>query len=175
MSGKKAKEVDPALEAQLPEHLRMEAIRQIEGAPGPGKIGASGAYLSAIRQRRAALVKLDPDLVKLGRPRVRFSREEVEEHALEKMLPRALEVIREQLESPDAKVRQQAAVKVLEYVKGKPTQTIQQELHQVSKIVYESAAWMPSHDVIDATPIFELPPAEDADSDPDAVPANEPA
>ena len=80
-----------------------------------------------------------------GKARTRYTRAEVEEHALAEMLPKALNVLKAQLESPDERVQQSAAVKVLEYVKGKPVQQVQQQIQQVSAIRYESAAWQPGH------------------------------
>lgn len=90
--------------------------------------------LVKIRQEKAARGE-----VKLGRARKHFSREEKEADAIQKLWPKALKVLREQLEDDDPRVRQTAAIKVLEYVRGKPTQTVKQDL-KVSAIRFETAA-----------------------------------
>lgn len=152
MIGGVAADIDPVIEERLPLELRMDEIRKIPGAPGPGVRGASREYLAAIRARKKALAEINPAAVG-GRPRTKFSRVEAERIAMEEMLPDAIRVLREQLKDPDSKIRQSAAVKVIEYVKGKPTQVVQQELSQVTKIVYESAAFHPPE--VDAEAIEE--------------------
>lgn len=127
----------------LPEDLRMESILQLPDAPKKGERTSPGPiYLGACRRRGAALRKLNPE-IRMGRPRTKFSREEIEEDAMKRMMPKALQVLEEQLDSHDPRVRQSAAIKVVEYNKGKPTQTVQAEVQNVTSIVYESAAWRP--------------------------------
>lgn len=124
------------------------------------------AELTRIRMEQA---ELDP-AKKGGRPRTRFSKAEAEERALERMLPKALQVLEQQLDSPDLRVQQAAAVKVIEYVKGKPVQQINANVAQVAEIRYVSAAWDPTaalgggHPVVEAIEmseddLLELPPA----------------
>jgi hypothetical protein len=75
-----------------------------------------------------------------GRARTRFSKAEREAAALEKLMPKALKVLEEQLDDKDPRVRQSAAIKVIEYRKGKPTQMIKQDIAQVTAIRFETAA-----------------------------------
>jgi hypothetical protein len=77
----------------------------------------------------------------VGRPRTKFSKAEREQAALEKLMPKALKVLEEQLDDKDPRVRQSAAIKVIEYRKGKPTQMVKQEIDQrISAIRFETAA-----------------------------------
>lgn len=104
--------------------------------------GASPEHMREMTRKRMEMAKLDPSK-KGGRPRTRFTKKEAEADALQRMMPRALAVLEEQLESTDQRVRQAAAVKVLEWAKGKPVQAIQQQVAQITEIRYESAAWTP--------------------------------
>ncbi len=119
-------------------------------------------------RKRMEMAKTDPSK-KGGRPRTHFSKEEAEEKAMERMLPKALQVLQVQLDSPDERVSQAAAVKVLEYVKGKPKQTVDSNVKQIAAIRYESAAWSPSGPLpkeILESQLLELP-VPDSDVDPD--------
>jgi hypothetical protein len=122
-----------------------------------GKRGAPREHMLEMTARRLELAKTDPSK-KGGRARTRYRKHEIEEHALKKLWPKALAVLEQQLESPDERVRQKAALEVIAYVKGKPTQTQKVESNETHTIVYESAAWMP---VIDLDPVEtpELDPA----------------
>lgn len=153
------------IEHLLPEELRMENIRKLPDAPQKGvKKGPGPLFLSACRRRGQAIMKLKPE-IKQGRPRTKFSREEVEEDAMKRMLPKALAVLDAQLDSHDPRVQQAAAIKVVEYNKGKPTQNVVAQVDNVNRIVYESAAWRPTNgdDVIELGPgdLLELPPVDD--------------
>lgn len=87
------------------------------------------------------------------------TRQNAEEEMLERLVPKALKVLKEQLDSPDDRVRQAAAVKVLEYTKGKPVQAIKAETVGIQKIVYESAAWQPQMEALEgqAVEVMLLP------------------
>lgn len=118
--------------------------------------GASAERMRELTRIRMEKAKTDPK-AKGGRPRTRYNRAEVEEHALKRLMPRALQVLEEQLEDPDQRVRQKAALEVIAYVKGKPTQTVKSESNEVHTIRYESAAFRlldGGHPDID-----QLPPA----------------
>lgn len=80
-------------------------------------------------------------LKRTGRARTKFSKEEKEAAALARLMPRALKVLEEQLDDEDPRVRQSAAVKIFEYVKGKPSQTIKQDVNQVTAIRFETVAF----------------------------------
>lgn len=112
--------------------------------------------MRALTARRMELAKTDPSK-KGGRPRTRFSKKEAEEAALQRMLPKALQVLEMQLESTDLRVQQAAAVKVLEYVKGKPVQQIQQQVAQITEIRYEAAAWDPTASLGNGFPVIDMP------------------
>lgn len=121
--------------------------------PKKGKRGAS-------RERMLELVEIRRKYAAEGRPhamggryRTKRTRAEAEEDALQKMVPKALKVLEEQLDDPDERVRQSAAVKVLEWGKGKPSQSIKVDGAQTHTIRYETVVSLP--DVI-----AELPDAE---------------
>lgn len=154
------------IEHLLPEHVQIANIRKLPDAP-KGKQRGGPIYFARLIERKKEIAKHKPEVLG-GRPKTNFTRAQVEEDAMKRLLPRALAVLEEQLEAHDPRVRQAAAIKVVEYNKGKPTQTIQQDLHQVSRIVYESAAWMPGADVIEnaefeAVALPELDPASEAE------------
>jgi hypothetical protein len=95
----------------------------------------------------------------VGRPRTKFTKAEKEQAALDKLMPKALKVLEEQLDDKDPRVRQAAAIKVIEYRKGKPTQMVKQEIDQrISAIRFETAAMgigvLPPPGVIEA-PLLE--------------------
>jgi hypothetical protein len=99
------------------------------------------------RERMLELVKIRQEKMARGeiprpegRARTRFTKAEREQHALDKLMPKALKVLEEQLDDKDPRVRQAAAIKVIEYRKGKPTQMIKQDIAQVTAIRFETAA-----------------------------------
>jgi hypothetical protein len=59
-----------------------------------------------------------------GRPR-KPTHDEARDAKLEELVPRAVRVLEDQLDSPDARVRQGAAIRVLEYAWGKPTKSLE--------------------------------------------------
>lgn len=128
--------------------------------PQPGKRGASAEWMQEVTRRRMEMAKTDP-AKRGGRPKTKLSKREAEELAIEQMLPKALLVLRAQLESKDERVAQTAAVKVLEYVKGKPTQKIESDT-KITAIRYESAAWHYGQDAIEvaADEVLELEPGD---------------
>lgn len=95
--------------------------------------------LTRLRMEQA---KTDPSK-KGGRPRTRVTRAEATDRALERLEPEAIAVLEAQLSSVDERVRANAAKLLLEWRRGKPSQTVKQTTDQVTRIVYESAAWMP--------------------------------
>lgn len=74
---------------------------------------------------------------------------EAEAYELNQLLPDAYAVLREQLHSEDERVRQKAAIEIIDRVKGKAAQTVKTVGEQVHTIRYESAAWTWGKDVID--------------------------
>lgn len=74
---------------------------------------------------------------------------EAERYELQKLLPRAYQVLEEQLYSEDERVRQKAATEIIDRVKGKAAQTVKTVGEQVHTIRYESAAWTWGKDVIE--------------------------
>lgn len=151
------------IEHLLPVEYQMETIRKLPDAPVAGSGKSPGKeFLMACRRRGTYIAEHFPDRVQYGRPRSKFTKAEVEEDAMKRMLPRALEVLQRQLDHADPKVAQAAAIKVVEYNKGKPTQNINANVDNVNRIVYESAAWRPLGEVVDheGEPL-ELPPVED--------------
>lgn len=132
-----------------------------EGAK-KNKRGASPERMKELLAIRMEKAKTDPSVLG-GRPRTKYSRKEVEARALERMMPKALKVLDQQLESLDERVRQSAAVKVLEYVKGKPVTPIAAQIQNVTKITYEAAAWDPEAALGEGFPIIEAVVMDEAD------------
>lgn len=142
--------VDPesnTIKEELPEFPKEEfdaklaEINKLPGAPKKGQRGASKEYLAAIRQRRNEMAKYDPSKIG-GRPRkARLSRAQATELALERLEPMALRVLEVQLKSVDERVRQNAAIKILEWKRGKPGQTIKVDQETVHTIKYETVAF----------------------------------
>jgi len=131
--------------------------------------GSPPERMKELTRIRLERMKTDPS-ARGGRPRTKYTRAEAEAAALERMMPKALKVLESQLDSKDLRVQQSAAIKVLEYVKGKPVQQINQQLAQVTEIRYESAAWNPSTVLgggfpevveIDESDLLELPEPEE--------------
>jgi len=147
------------------DQARLEAYRNHPGSQprGKGKIGASAEYMNAIRMRRDEMAKIDPSK-KGGRPRTKFSKAEATEHALERLEPLALKVLERQLKSPDERVRQSAAVKILEWKRGKPGQTLKVDSEAVHTIKYETVAFgkIPPPMDLELSPemVFELEAGE---------------
>jgi hypothetical protein len=142
MAGQPRKRARRELDAALAAADAMEAEREPDLPSPPAKgqgHGASADWMREVTRRRMEMAKTDPSK-KGGRPRTKLSRKEAEMLAIESMEPRALQVLRAQLDSPDERIAQAAAVKVLEWSKGKPTQRIEQK-NEVSVVRYESAAW----------------------------------
>ena len=104
--------------------------------------GASRERMLEITKIRQAKIAAGDLSARGGTGRTKFTRAEREEAALAKLMPKALKVLQEQLDDDDPRVRQSAAIKVMEYVKGKPTQTLKQDIDQrVTAIRFETAAF----------------------------------
>ena len=117
--------IDP--EAELPEE--------------PKKRGASPEFMREMTRRRVE-AQARGEVKRGGKPRTQFTKAEKEAAALEKLMPRALKVLEEQLGDPDARIRQSAAIKIFEYVKGKPTQKVEANVDQtIHAIRYETVAF----------------------------------
>lgn len=84
-----------------------------------------------------------------GQPR-KVTVREARENALAELEPKAIQVLRSQLDHEDPKIQQSAAIKVIEYARGKPTQQIKQET-TITAIEYQSAAWRPMRLALDPT------------------------
>src|SRR5215831_11110946 len=67
----------------------------------------------------------------------KVTRAEAREEKLNQLAPRAIQVLEDQLDDPDPRIRQNAAIKVLEYRWGKPTQTVAMDKDRPMRIVYE--------------------------------------
>lgn len=97
------------------------------------KKGRSPEEMREMTRQRMEMAKTDPSK-KGGRGR----KKQVE---LETMLPDALQVLRANLNSPDERIAQKAALEIIAWMKGKPSQSVKMEGEQIHTIRYESAAW----------------------------------
>lgn len=134
----------------------LAAASQPEPEPEKKKAHSRGASPERMRElveiRRKYAREGHPEKMG-GRPRTKRTRREAEEDALARMVPRALKVLEEQLDDPDERIRQSAAVKVLEWGKGKPTQSVKIDGDQTHTIRYETVVSLPEI-------VQELPDAE---------------
>lgn len=115
-----------------------------EPAPKPKKkqygfeLG-SPEWRTEMERRRAERIANGDTRAKGGRDR-KATREEAKEQALEKLVPRAIKELEKQLSDEDPKIRQTAAIKILEWGKGKPRQTVENVGEQTTVIRYETGA-----------------------------------
>jgi hypothetical protein len=140
-----------------PQHyIKPEPVMAEDALPQPG----TPEWMRHITKARMEQAKTDP-AKKGGRPR-KPTREEAEAKALDRMLPKAYKVLEEQLDDEDERVRQKAAIDVINRVKGKAPQTIKTVGEQVHTIRYESAAWTWGRELAEAEDVepLELPPGE---------------
>lgn len=128
-----------------------DELKKIAGAPKKGGKGASPEYMRALTKRRMEMIKRGE--IKTGPARKKFSRSEVEQNAMALLVPKAIRVLKAQLNSEDEAVAQRAAVKVLEWERGKPAQTIRTDGESIHTIRYETV-------VTQAAEFIELPDAE---------------
>jgi hypothetical protein len=91
--------------------------------------------------RRRELAATDPSKLG-GRPKKRVVPEPVALE-LEELRPRAIRVLEEQLDSSNEHIAQRAAIKILEYTDGRPTQKLVHEHDGIREIVYVTAALVP--------------------------------
>lgn len=134
-----------------PVHKAPEEMTTVgDSLPQPG----TGEWMRHITKLRQEMAVTDPSK-KGGRP-PKPSPEEVEDRALERMLPKAYQVLEEQLDDEDQRVRQKAAIEVFDRVMGKAAQTIKAQAELVHTIRYESAAWTWGQEVIEAEALEDL-------------------
>lgn len=92
----------------------------------------------AARSRRSA---------KTGRPPknggVRRAERELTAERLRDLEPEAVDLLESHMKGDDPRLAQSAAKLLLEYHRGKPTQSVKSESNVVTEIRYESAAWRP--------------------------------
>lgn len=112
--------------------LREEAAKS-----DPSKKGGRRPF----EEELAARMAKDPTL----KERAQYKKDK-----LEQLLPKAYKVLETQLDHKDPRIAQMAAIKVLEWVKGKPSQTVKMDGEQVHTIRYETVAFT-------ASGIIELP------------------
>lgn len=143
MAGSPKKRARRELAEAVASAAAMEAESEPDSYPeAPNKRGASPEWMAEITRRRMEMAKTDP-AKKGGRPRTNFTRGEATEAALRRLEPAAVQVLERQLRSRDERVAQRAAQLLLEWRRGKPSQSIKQTTDNVTRIVYESAAWFP--------------------------------
>lgn len=108
----------------------------------PKRRGRTPEEMREMTRLRLEMAKTDPSKLG-GRPRTRRKKSEVEEDAINKLVPRAIQVLEEQLYDDDPQTRQRAAVKILEWGKGKPAQSVKVEGDSVHTIRYETVVALP--------------------------------
>lgn len=159
-------EVDP-IDLKINDEVDLDHLKKIPGAPKKGQRGASKEYMKAIRKRRDEMAKTDPS--RHGGRTPKPSRAEATERALDRLEPMALRVLEVQLKSPDERVRQTAAIKILEWKRGKPSQSVKVDSDTVHTIRYETVAFgakglPPRHDLeLPVSSVVEIVEEEDED------------
>lgn len=112
--------------------------------PGPAPERGTPEYMTWMNARKAFLGKVG------GRPRKNAPREraptraekrEIVAKGMKELEPEAVLVLQRQLASDDERVAANAAKLILEWSRGKPTQSVKTESNVVTEIRYESAAW----------------------------------
>jgi hypothetical protein len=126
-----------------PQRIDSELIDEAIQPEEPPKKKSRGASPERMRE----LVEIRRQYALNGHPEKQGGR------PLLRMVPRALKVLEEQLDDPDERIRQSAAVKVLEWGKGKPAASIKIDGDQTHTIRYETVVSLPEI-------IQELPDAE---------------
>jgi hypothetical protein len=137
--------------------------------------GAPPEHMAAMRAKKFQMAAEGNKDALGGRAKRKFTRAEITERALERLEPVALKVLAEQVKNErlDPSDRRAAAIKILEYRRGKPQQAIKVDSNQVTTIRFETAAWVPgmehaSSASLESGETLELPPGdfeELADSD----------
>jgi hypothetical protein len=116
------------------------------------KLG-SPEWVQMMKDKKAAKIAAGDTNAK-GGTGPKPTKQEARDRELEKLVPSAIKVLKSQMQGepcacphcgetidiPDFKLQQSAAVRVLEWGKGKPRQTVEQVGETVQVIRYESAA-----------------------------------
>jgi hypothetical protein len=130
----------------------------------PKRKGRTAEEMREMTRKRMEMAKTDP--TKLGGRRRKPRITEIEADAIAKLVPKAIRVLEEQLDSEDETIQARAAVKILEWGKGKPAQSLKLEGEQLHTLRYETVVMIPEHveEIADAAEAFdEISGAEDAD------------
>ena len=138
-------EVIPRGKREVKHEVNVEPVRlKKDGTPSKVKGGSRERMLELVEIRKAKAAAGDTDAMG-GRPKTKFTRAEITARTLERLEPKALKVLREQIENEDLDPsdRRAAAIKILEYQRGKPTQAIKMDQTGVTTIRFETAAWIP--------------------------------
>lgn len=118
------------------------------------KDGAPGDYMRLMAQRRKFQAMLDP-AKKGGAAKRKFKRAEIEQNAIEALVPRAIKVLEAQIDNDelDPADRRAAAKMILDWGKSKPATKIEQKVDGVTAIRFETVAFgqlpPPDYDVIE--------------------------
>ena len=109
------------------------------------KQGATGLKLGSpewvewMKQKKAEKVAAGDTAAKGGAQK-KPTREEAREKALERLVPQAIKKLESQMNSEDERIAQTAAIKILEWGKGKPKQVVENTGEQTTVIRYETSA-----------------------------------
>jgi hypothetical protein len=143
--------------------------------------GASAERMAELTKRRFELAAEGDKDALGGRPKTKFSRAEITERALERLEPQALKVLAEQIKNKDLDPgdRRAAAIKILEYRRGKPSQAIKVDSNQVTTIRFETAAWVQGMDDASSASLamgdqlLELPAADVSELEDEEIDASD--
>lgn len=139
---------------------RMTAqMKKMQEAGAVTKKGASREYMQLMARRRTLQGKIDPTKAP-GRARTKYRRAEIEQNAIDELVPKAIKVLRQQIDDKtlDPADKRAAAKMILEWGKSKPAQKIEQKVDGVTSIRFETVAF------------GELPPPDyDIDGEADEV------
>lgn len=149
------------VEVEVVDGKEVPTVVEVEDKRKYNRGGNAEHMAKMLRIRQEKLARGE---IKTGPPR-KVTREQAVDNALARLEPVALKLLEKQLkdENLDPGDRRAAAIKILEYRRGKPTQALKVDSQQVSTIRFETAAWIPGMEQASSASLemgntLELPP-----------------
>lgn len=124
------------------ERMTAEMKKMQEEGRGATRNGGTKEYMQLMAKRRKLQGQIDPTKAP-GRARTKFKRFEIEQNAIDELVPKAIKVLRQQIDDKtlDPADKRAAAKMILEWGKSKPAQKIEQKVDGVTSIMFETVAF----------------------------------